>query len=166
MSSSHSDPSLLAGCARSRFENSFKMLPHSYGAVGFSTSNFFEVPCSIQKVVKFKGRINVQLPLWAAAALEADSRTVLRCWTIIVWNCWTVIESSAASETKLGRRQMMLPHSYGAGGFSTSNFFEVPCSIQKVVRFKGRINVQLPLWLLAGCTRSRFEKSFNIISRS
>ena len=25
-------------------------------------SNFFEVPCSIQKVVKFKGRINVQLP--------------------------------------------------------------------------------------------------------
>ena len=84
--------------------------------------------------------------LWAAAALEADSRTVLRCWTIIVWNCWTILESSAASETKLGRRQMMLPHSYGAGGFSTSNFFEVPCSIQKVVKFKGRINVQLPAW--------------------
>ena len=82
---------------------------------------------------------------WRQAALEADSRTVLRCWTIIVWNCWTIIESSAASETKLGRRQMMLPHSYGAVGFSTSNFFEVPCSIQKVVKFKRRINVQLPL---------------------
>ena len=137
--------------------------------------NFFEVSCSIQKVVRFKGRINVQLPAsgawsqvqdtfrtrtsWAAAALEADSRTVLRCWTIIVWNCWTIIESSAASETKLGRRQLMLPHSYGAGGFSTSNFFEVACSIQKVVRFKGRINVQLPchtVWPTDGfCDRVR-----------
>ena len=32
-----------------------------------SPSNFFEVPGSIQKVVRFKGRINVQLPLAAAA---------------------------------------------------------------------------------------------------
>ena len=59
---------------------------------------------------------------------------------------------------------------------STSNFFEVPGSIQKVVKFKGRINVQLPghgrwqplvaqlalLALLAGCTRSRFENSFKM----
>ena len=99
------------------------------------------------------------------AALEADSRTVLRCALYVdqcFWNCWTIIESSAVSETKLGRRQMMLPHSYGAVGFSTSNFFEVPCSIQKVVKFKGRINVQLPLSLLAGCTRSWFENSFKM----
>ena len=51
---------------------------------------------------------------------------------------------------------------------STSNFFEVPCSIQKVVKFKGRINVQLPsaesgpAGLLAGCTRSSFENSFKM----
>ena len=35
-----------------------------------STSNFFEVPCSIQKVVKFKGRINVQLPIVDALVLS------------------------------------------------------------------------------------------------
>ena len=65
-------------------------------------TNFFDVACSIQKVVKFKGRIHVQLPLcllhsWQAA-LEAASRTVLRCMYVIEW---TIIESLSVSETKL-----------------------------------------------------------------
>ena len=91
-----------------------------------SKSNFFEVPCSIQKVVKFKARINVQLPplhpadlVFWQAALEAASRTVLRC---------TLLNGQ------------LLNH-YPS---QKPNFFEVPCSIQKVVKFKGRMNVQLP----------------------
>ena len=87
--------------------------------------NFFEVACSIQKVVEFKGRINVQLPpagmhSWQAA-LEAASSTVLRCTTLL-------------NGQLLNHYPSQKPH-----------FFEVACSIQKVVKFKGWINVQLPL---------------------
>ena len=40
----------------------YVMALHSYDARRASISNFFEVPCWAQKVVKFKGRINGQLP--------------------------------------------------------------------------------------------------------
>ena len=42
------------------------MVPHSYGAIGASRGSFFEVPCGTQKVVKFEGRIHVQLPIGKA----------------------------------------------------------------------------------------------------
>ena len=147
MSSSHLAQlpllALLAGCTRSRFEDSFKMYVIEWTIIeslSDSTSNFFEVPCSIQKVVKFKARINVQLPLWGSsyswlfwqAALEAASRTVLRC---------TLLNGQ------------LLNH-YPS---QKPNFFEVPCSIQKVVKFKGRINVQLPLRVSAICTPGRLH---------
>ena len=57
--------------------------------------------------------------LFWQAALEAASRTVLRCTLL---------------------NDQLLNH-YPS---QNPNFFEVACSIQKVVGFKGRINVQLP----------------------
>ena len=130
---------LLAGCTRSRFENRFEMYVIEWTIIEslcVPESNFFEVACSIQKVVKFKGRINVQLPCRHAlsSALLAGCTRIrfensFKMYTIE----WTIIESLSVSE---------------------SNFFEVACSIQKVVKFKGRINVQLPPRPHPGCRSS------------
>ena len=70
------------------------------------------------------------------AALEAASRTVLRC---------TLLNGQLLNDYPSQK----------------PNFFEVPCSIQKVVKFKGRIDVQLPFG-----RAKYFDKGRKIVNKS